>query len=92
LNCSYPARKSWPGRKSAEDYQGSPTVNINGHHFSRVSYELDGAANQDPILGQIVSPQPFANNFIPAQYLSPQALALLKLIPLPNGPGLTSMF
>ena len=27
------------------------------------------------------------NNFIPNQYLSPQALYLLKLIPLPNSPG-----
>jgi hypothetical protein len=41
-------------QNSAEDFQGSPTVNINGQHFSGVSYELDGAANQDPILGQIV--------------------------------------
>jgi outer membrane receptor protein involved in Fe transport len=41
-------------QNSAEDSQGSPTVNINGQHFSGVSYELDGAANQDPILGQIV--------------------------------------
>ena len=38
----------------AEDAAGSPTVQINGQHFSGVSYELDGAANQDPILGQIV--------------------------------------
>jgi Carboxypeptidase regulatory-like domain/TonB dependent receptor len=41
-------------QNSAEDSQGSPTVQINGQHFSGVSYELDGAANQDPILGQIV--------------------------------------
>ena len=41
-------------QNSAEDFQGSPTVQINGQHFSGVSYELDGAANQDPILGQIV--------------------------------------
>ena len=30
---------------------------------------------------------PFVNNFIPNQYLSPQALYLLNLIPLPNAPG-----
>jgi Carboxypeptidase regulatory-like domain/TonB dependent receptor len=41
-------------QNSAEDPQGSPTVQINGQHFSGVGYELDGAANQDPILGQIV--------------------------------------
>lgn len=45
--------QAW-SQNSAEDFQGSPTVNINGQHFSGVSYELDGAANQDPILGQIV--------------------------------------
>ena len=41
-------------QNNAEDAQGSPTVNIAGQHFSGVEYELDGAANQDPILGQIV--------------------------------------
>ncbi len=41
-------------QNSAEDSQGSPTVNISGQSFSGVEYELDGAANQDPILGQIV--------------------------------------
>ena len=37
----------------------------------------------DPVAG----PAPFVNNFIPNQYLSPQALYLLNLIPLPNAPG-----
>jgi Carboxypeptidase regulatory-like domain len=41
-------------QNQAEDAAGSPTVQINGQHFSGVSYELDGAANTDPILGQIV--------------------------------------
>jgi hypothetical protein len=41
-------------QNAAENPQGSPTVQINGQHFSGVAYELDGAANQDPILGQIV--------------------------------------
>src|SRR6266576_1121420 len=41
-------------QNTAENPQGSPTVQINGQHFSGVGYELDGAANQDPILGQIV--------------------------------------
>ena len=39
---------------AAEDAQGSPTVQIAGQSFSGVEYELDGAADQDPILGQIV--------------------------------------
>ena len=38
----------------AEDAAGSPTVQVNGQHFSGVSYEFDGAPNTDPILGQIV--------------------------------------
>src|SRR6266496_1275967 len=41
-------------QNSAEDPQGSPTVQVLGQHFSGVHYELDGAVNQDPILGQIV--------------------------------------
>ena len=41
-------------QNTAEDAAGSPTVQINGQSFSGVSYELDGAANTDPILGQIV--------------------------------------
>ena len=41
-------------QNQAEDASGSPTVQINGQHFSGVSYELDGAANTDPILGQVV--------------------------------------
>jgi hypothetical protein len=41
-------------QNNAEDAQGSPTVNIAGQSFSGVGYLLDGASNQDPILGQIV--------------------------------------
>jgi hypothetical protein len=41
-------------QNNAEDAQGSPTVNIQGQFFSGVGYLLDGASNQDPILGQIV--------------------------------------
>ncbi len=41
-------------QNNAEDAQGSPTVNIQGQSFSGVGYLLDGASNQDPILGQIV--------------------------------------
>jgi hypothetical protein len=41
-------------QNSAEDPQGSPAIQINGQHFAGVNYELDGVANQDPILGQIV--------------------------------------
>jgi len=41
-------------QNNAEDAQGSPTVQIAGQSFSGVGYLLDGASNQDPILGQIV--------------------------------------
>jgi hypothetical protein len=41
-------------QNNAEDSQGSPTVNIQGQFFSGVEYLLDGASDQDPILGQIV--------------------------------------
>ncbi len=41
-------------QNNAEDSQGSPTVNIQGQFFAGVGYLLDGASNQDPILGQIV--------------------------------------
>jgi hypothetical protein len=44
---------SWT-QNNAEDAQGSPTVNVQGQSFSGVGYLLDGASNQDPILGQIV--------------------------------------
>jgi Carboxypeptidase regulatory-like domain/TonB dependent receptor len=41
-------------QNNAEDAQGSPTVNIQGQQFSGVGYLLDGASDQDPILGQVV--------------------------------------
>jgi outer membrane receptor protein involved in Fe transport len=42
----------------------------------------------DPLTGQPEQRQPFAGNVIPAGRLSPQALAILGLMPLPNAPGL----
>ena len=38
-------------------------------------------------INPLTGPAPFVNNFIPSQYISSQALYLLKLIPLPNAPG-----
>ncbi len=35
---------------------------------------------------------PFAGNLIPVSRISPQALNLLNLVPLPNGPGVTDNF
>ena len=37
-------------------------------------------------------PAPFVNDFIPSQFVSPQALALLALIPAPNAPGTTNNY
>ena len=53
---------------------------------------LNGGQNQlyDPLSGDQNSGlgrSPFANNMIPVNRLSPQALGVLKLIPLPNAPG-----
>jgi outer membrane receptor protein involved in Fe transport len=41
-------------QSTAEDPQGSPQYQIQGQAFGGVDYELDGAVDQDPILGQIV--------------------------------------
>lgn len=47
-------------------------------------------ATGDPVTGQ--GRTPFAGNIIPPGRISPQAQALLALIPPPNGPGITSNF
>lgn len=39
---------------SDENPQGSRQIQIDGQHFAGVGYQLDGTANQDPILGIIV--------------------------------------
>src|SRR5262245_41874198 len=41
----------------------------------------------DPITGNLISRTQFTGNALPTPRLSQQALNLLKLIPLPNGPG-----
>jgi outer membrane receptor protein involved in Fe transport len=46
-----------------------------------------GIVIYDPATGPIADRQPFAGNVIPAARLSPQALALLSRLPLPNRPG-----
>ena len=39
---------------SSENPQGSVQILVNGQHFMGTGFELDGTANQDPILGIIV--------------------------------------
>jgi len=41
-------------QNGAENPQGSGQIMINGQEWSGIGYYLDGATNQDPILGQIV--------------------------------------
>ena len=47
------ARLGW-AHASDENPQGSVQMVVNGQLFSAMGYELDGTANQDPILGIIV--------------------------------------
>jgi len=47
-------------------------------------------ATGDPVTGQ--GRQPFAGNLIPASRVSPQALALLQNLPLPNGPDVINNY
>ncbi|MEP6592180.1 MAG: TonB-dependent receptor, partial [Acidobacteriota bacterium] len=76
------------------DYQGTrstvggsrlltvPTAAARGGDLSAYNVNIF-----DPATGTPDVRQPFAGNVIPAARLSPQAQALLKLIPLPNAPG-----
>lgn len=41
-------------QNGAENPQGSGQIMINGQEWAGIAYYLDGATNQDPILGQIV--------------------------------------
>ena len=82
------------------DYQGTrskeggsvlttvPTARARTGDLSEYAAAL-GITIYDPASGNATGQnrQPFAGNVIPAQRLSPQALALLRNIPLPNGPG-----
>lgn len=54
-----------------------------------------GRTIYDPLTGDpntAVGRTPFPGNIIPANRLSPQALNLLKLIPLPNRPGISNNY
>ncbi len=78
------------------DYQGTRS-NVGGSKLLTVPTEAarrgDLSAYGVAIFDPASSDNPnqrtqFANNVIPSGRLSPQALALLKLLPLPNAPGL----
>jgi hypothetical protein len=53
----------------------------------RGDFSAYGVAIFDPLTGAPASRTQFANNQIPQGRLSPQALAVLRLIPAPNTPG-----
>ena len=77
------------------DYQGTRSE-VGGSRLLTVPTEAArrgdlsayGTNIYDPLTGVPAQRQQFAGNVIPAQRLSPQALALLKLIPSPNRPGI----
>src|SRR2546425_729612 len=76
------------------DYQGTRS-NVGGSRLLTVPTEAARRGDLsayavnlfDPRSGNPAQRQQFANNVIPAGRLSPQALAVLKLIPPPNRPG-----
>jgi len=76
------------------DYQGTRS-NIGGSRLLTVptaaarggDLSAYGVNIFDPNTGDPSNRQQFAGNMIPSGRLSPQALAILNLIPLPNAPG-----
>jgi hypothetical protein len=65
---------------------GAPTVtDTTGRSISLQQNMIFDPLTGDPNTG--VGRQAFPNNTIPASRLSPQAIALLKYLPLPNAPG-----
>jgi hypothetical protein len=76
------------------DYQGTRS-NVGGSRLLTVPTEAARAGDLsaygvdifDPATGAPESRPQFPGNVIPADRLSPQALAVLNLIPLPNAPG-----
>jgi hypothetical protein len=76
------------------DYQGTRSK-IGGSRLVTVPTALARTGNFSEYSNQIFDPQtglPFAGNIIPQGRLSPQALNLLQLLPLPNGPGTTNNY
>ena len=81
------------------DYQGLRS-SVGGSQLLTVPTEAARSGNLseygvpifDPAGGAPANRQQFANGQIPTQLLSPQALAILELIPLPNRPGVRDNF
>jgi outer membrane receptor protein involved in Fe transport len=67
-----------------------PTLRARMGDLSEYPHQIFDPATGDPNTG--VGRTPFAGNIIPQTRLSPQALALLRLIPAPNLPGITNNY
>ncbi len=66
-----------------------PTAAARAGDLSAYGFDIFDPATTvvDPTTGNLVSRTQFAGNRIPTARLSPQALNILRLIPLPNAPG-----
>jgi hypothetical protein len=70
------------------DVGGSRLLTVPTEAMRRGDLSAYGTNIYDPLTGIPAQRQQFAGNVIPTARLSPQALAVLKLIPLPNRPGI----
>jgi hypothetical protein len=81
------------------DYEGSRDT-VGGSQLTTVptaaaragDLSAYGANIYDPLTGDPANRQQFPGNVIPTGRLSPQALAVLSLIPLPNRPGIVNNY
>src|SRR5438105_7888471 len=83
-------------RKSGSSFtQTVPTALVRSTCLAGLDCNLSEYRNSDGTLKQIYNPAtlaPFPGNIIPAGFISPQAIAILKQMPLPTGSGIVSNF
>lgn len=75
----------YQGRRNTEG--GSRLLNVPTEAARQGDLSAYGVNIYDPLTGTPENRTQFSNNVIPADRLSPQAQAILALIPLPNAPG-----
>ncbi len=81
---------NYEGRRIVSQLAGTDSVltpAMRKGDFSAYSKALTDPLNLDPATGK---PTPFPGNQIPTTRLSPQAVALLQYMPLPNAPGINN--